>query len=95
MSKDYIFFSSLRDACLTTISIWMIVLINAHQHTITLFAICRESGQGTSEDLKSRNFRRELEEKEHQARQKRDREKARSFTGMFLIYLLLRMRERV
>lgn len=41
----------------------------------------RQSGQGTSEDLKSRDFRRELEDKEHQSRVKRDREpKARSFT---------------
>lgn len=41
----------------------------------------RQSGQNTSDDLQSRDFRRELEEKEHQSRQKRDKEKARSFTG--------------
>lgn len=47
--------------------------------------MCRQSGQNTSEDLKTRDFRRELEDKEHQSRAKRDREKARSFTGKWQV----------
>ena len=47
--------------------------------------MCRQSGQNTSDDLKARDFRRELEDKEHQTRAKRDREKARSFTGMLSV----------
>lgn len=43
--------------------------------------IVRQTGQATSEELQSRDFRRELEEKEQVTRQKREREKPRSFTG--------------
>ena len=39
---------------------------------------CRESGQSTADDLKGKDFRQELEEKEHFSRDKREK---RSFTG--------------
>lgn len=44
----------------------------------------RQTGQATSEELQARDFRRELEEKEQVSRQKRDREKPRSFTGLLI-----------
>lgn len=49
-----------------------------------LWGICiillREKGQGASDELKGRDFRYELEEKEREARDKKLRDK-RSFTG--------------
>ena len=33
--------------------------------------LCRQSGQHSADDLRSRDFRRELEEREHSAREKR------------------------
>ena len=44
---------------------------------------CRQTGQGTSDEVKSRDLRRELEDKERDARTKRGRDKPRSFTGEF------------
>ncbi|KAK2143737.1 hypothetical protein LSH36_816g00039 [Paralvinella palmiformis] len=37
----------------------------------------RQDGQGTSDELRSRDFRKELEEREHGVREKRDRERGR------------------
>ena len=41
----------------------------------------RQTGQGTSEEVKTRDLRHELEEKERDVRVKRGRDKPRSFTG--------------
>ena len=39
---------------------------------VNFFAsICRQTGQGTTEEVRSRDFRRELEERERNAREKR------------------------
>ncbi len=45
------------------------------------FIACRQTGQSTSDEIKSRDLRRELEDKEDISRHKRQREKPRSFTG--------------
>lgn len=42
---------------------------------------CRQAGQGTTDEVRSRDLRRELEDKERDARAKRSRDKPRSFTG--------------
>ena len=43
--------------------------------------LCRQTGQATTDELRSRDLRRELEEKERDSRERKDREKTRSFTG--------------
>ena len=43
--------------------------------------MCRQTGQGTSDEVRTRDLRRELEEKERDVRVKRGRDKPRSFTG--------------
>ena len=40
----------------------------------------RQTGQSTSEEIRSRDLRRDLEDRERESRDKREREK-RSFTG--------------
>jgi len=40
----------------------------------------RQTGQATADELRSRDLRRELEEKERDSRERKDREKTRSFT---------------
>ena len=40
----------------------------------------RQPGQATTSEVQSRDLRRDLEHKEHNAREKREREKGRSFT---------------
>lgn len=48
-------------------------------------SLCRQTGQATSEEIKSRDLRRDLEDKEDSSRHKRQREnKPRSFTGKYL-----------
>lgn len=37
------------------------------------FDFCRQEGQGTSDELRGRDFRRDLEERERTVREKRDR----------------------
>lgn len=46
--------------------------------TVTMFyhmtlIFCRQEGQGTSDELRGRDFRRDLEERERTVREKRDR----------------------
>ena len=43
--------------------------------------LCRQTGQVTSEEVKTKDLRRELEDKERDVRAKRGRDKPRSFTG--------------
>ena len=43
--------------------------------------VYRQTGQATTDELHSRDLRRELEEKERDSRDRKDREKTRSFTG--------------
>ena len=52
-----------------------------HLFFLPSFSSTRQTGQATTEDLRSRDLRRELEEKERDARERKDREKTRSFTG--------------
>jgi protein CWC15 len=42
----------------------------------------RQTGQGTSDEVRTRDLRRELEEKERDVRVKRGRDKPRSFTEL-------------
>ena len=49
--------------------------------SLSFFSSTRQTGQATAEDIRSRDLRRELEEKERDARERKDREKTRSFTG--------------
>ena len=44
-------------------------------------SLCRQTGQATADELCSRDLRHELEEKERDSRERKDREKTRSFTG--------------
>ena len=46
-----------------------------------LLATHRQTGQNTAEEVRARDLHRELEEKESEAREKRGRDKPRSFTG--------------
>ena len=39
--------------------------------TVTMLFACRQDGQSTSSDLKSRDFRRDLDDRERAAREKR------------------------
>ena len=48
---------------------------------LTFSGTYRQTGQDTLEEVKTRDLRRELEEKERDVRVKRGREKPRSFTG--------------
>lgn len=48
-----------------------------------LYSLFRQPGQSTSEELRGRDFRQELEDKEKEAREKSSKEK-RSFTGNYL-----------
>ena len=47
---------------------------SAHLHAIWM-CILRQPGQDTVDDLRSRDFRKELEEREHQAARERSKEK--------------------
>lgn len=49
--------------------------------TISIVLGCRQTGQGTTDEVRARDLRRELEEKERDVRTKRGRDKPRSFTG--------------
>jgi len=44
-------------------------------------SLCRQTGPATADELRSRDLRHELEEKERDSRERKDREKTRSFTG--------------
>lgn len=48
----------------------------------------RQTGQGTTDEVKTKDFRKELEEKERDVRVKSGREKPRSFTGDHFTILL-------
>ena len=54
---------------------------SATQADVRIFLACRQTGQGTSEEVKTKDLRRELEERERDVRAKRGRDKPRSFTG--------------
>ncbi len=43
--------------------------------------IYRQDGQGTSEEVRGKDFRRELEDKEKSAREKRDKDRISKFFG--------------
>jgi len=72
-------YENVRSKCRKYTRLVVSILINAQPY------LCRQTGQSTAEELQSRDFRHELEEKEHQSRQKREREKGRSFTGEYCI----------
>ena len=48
----------------------------------------RQEGQGTSDELRGRDFRRDLEERERTVRDKRDRNRGRISVGLLKMYYI-------
>ena len=72
--------------------IWSPQFVGQHLcHLLFIFPVCylhnylshRQEGQGTTEELRGRDFRRELENWERSAREKRDKHRGES-TGCFI-----------
>ena len=59
--------------------------ITSHSESTIVIIVCtcsRQPGQDTTDEIKSRDFRQELEKKEKEARRLKDKDKmGRSFTG--------------
>ena len=52
-----------------------------------MFINCRQEGQGSTDEVRGKDFRRELEDKERAAREKRDKDRNRGyFISLFSVY---------